>query len=99
MDTDLPWPDVRPNKVGHTRITYVAAKPCIEGFLPAILQHKGIVPASLMAAQCKKVFYDNYISEKRRTDSQAYDKHFSRDVLLARRKTCRELDIIIGHME
>jgi len=99
MDTDLPWPKARPHKVDRTRITYVAAKPCVEGLLLAILQHKGIVPASSMAAQCKKVFYDNYIAEKKRTDPKAYEKHFTRDVLNARRKMCVELDVILGHME
>ena len=99
MDTDLPWPKVLHRKVGRTNITYVEARPCVEGLLLTIVGHKGIVPASSMAARCKRVFYDNYVSEEKRTDPKAYEKLFAREVLLMRRKVCVELDTILKHME
>ena len=99
MDTDRPWPEKRPQKIGRTRITYVAATPCLEGFLLTILEHKGIVPASATTDQCKRVFHDNYMPENKCTDPRAYEKHFTRDLLNGRRQACPALDTILKHLE
>ena len=99
MDTDRPWPQSRPQKVGRTHITYVAANPCLEGFLLTILQHKGIAPASATVDRCKRAFYDNYIPENKRTEPRAYEKHFTKEFLKGRRSACSELDMILKHLE
>lgn len=99
MDTDRPWPGKPPARVKSTHMTYVAARPCIEGLLLSIVQHSGIVPTSASSEQCKKALYDNYVQEDKRTDSRAYEKHFSRDALIRARKHCRELHTILEHLE
>lgn len=99
MDTDRPWPVKRPQKIGRTRISYVAATPCLEGLLLTILEHQGIVPASTTTDQCKRVFHDNYIPENKCTDPRAYEKHFPRELLDTRRRDCPVLHTILKHLE
>ena len=99
MDTDRPWPKKLPQKIDRTHITYVAATPCLEGFLLTILEHKGIVPASATTDQCKRTFHDNYVPENKCTDPRAYEKHFTRDLLNRRRQACPTLDTILKHLE
>jgi hypothetical protein len=98
MDTDVPWPPSLPSVIGNTKMTYLPAKPVLEGFLLRILGHPGVTHATAVAA-CKRELYKQYVNEGRRTDPRAFAKAFPANLFLSSRASCSELDEIMKHME
>ena len=97
MDTDRPWPEALPGKMGGTKIEYVAAVPCLEGLLLRIAGHPGITTASSVE-DCKRALYGKYVTWDHRTEPQAYAKAFPKDMLQKRRAACAELAAILSHL-
>jgi hypothetical protein len=98
MDTDVQWPASRPSHIGRTRVEYLAAAPCLEGLLLRIAGHLGITTSSTVD-DCKRTLYDNYVDWKHRTESKAYAKAFSKDLLLRRRGAVAQLDALLKELE
>lgn len=94
MDTDRPWPPSLPSNIGRTPVTFLGAQPAIEGLLLQILEHPGIT-LTTTTAECKRVLYRDYVDEKRRTNPIAYEKLFTRDLLINRQSSCPTLDTIL----
>ena len=94
MDTDRPWPASLPSNIGRTPVTFLGAKPAIEGLLLHILEHPGIT-INTTSSECKRMLHRDYVDEKRRTDPIAYERLFTRDLLINRQSSCPALDTIL----
>jgi len=78
------------NKEG---IPIIWSKPCIEALLLTILDGKDY--SGYQSKTCKQHFEARYIAADKRTDSRAYEKVFTVDVLEEARKRVPELDELI----
>ncbi len=80
------------------RIILIENTPCIEALLLSILED-GKDFSSKSSAWCKKEFESKYIEKKKRSEPEAYEKHFPRKVLDERRSGVTGLNQIILLME
>ena len=98
MDTDVPWPPSPPSVIGKTKMTYLPARPVLEGLLLRIVGHPGVT-TSTTVAECKRTLYKQYVAHAHRTEPRAYAKAFPMGLVQSRRVRCGELNELMKHME
>jgi len=98
MDTDRPWPVPLSGTINGTQMKYVAASPCLEGFLLQLLGVPGI-SGRTPVAQCKRVLYGSYVDENHRTEPKAYLRCFPKAIMNQRRSQCSALETILQELE
>lgn len=77
-------------------IEIIENTPCLESLLLLIL---GVTPDKKKSAECKKYFETNYIEKSKRNEPREYEKLFPKKFLEEKRKSIKELNIIIEIME
>lgn len=96
LETDYKLSD-RMNK--RPRIEILTSTPCIEGLFLAVLKHPGFSQASASSNNCKREFYEKYISADKKTDKRAYADKFPRALLDRNRVSVPELGAILKAMQ
>lgn len=79
-------------------IEILKATPCIEGLFLAILKYPDFSQKNIASAKCKSIFEKEYLSYEKKTETYAYEKIFSKQVLNERRNFIPELDAILKAM-
>jgi hypothetical protein len=75
-------------------IVIVWSVPCLEAMLLSVIDGKDY--SSHSSKICKKAFEEAHIRSNKRTDSQAYEKIYTSEVLEAARQRLPELDQLIS---
>lgn len=99
LDDDIPCPDNLVSQAAKNRISISCSSPCIEGLFLDILQHSGFNSATSRSSECKKVFHQNYIPEKKKYQKDNYTRVFPKSLLEKQRKKIPLLDVIIKVFE
>lgn len=79
-------------------IELIENSPCLEALLLSILMTSGS-PRGKNSAACKRMFEENYMEKKKRTEPAEYQKVFPKALLEERRKQVQELQALIFLME
>ena len=80
-------------KVKNMGIICIENMPCLEAFLLNILEEKDYSRCG--SGDCKKIFHNNYLDEKRRKDKRNYAKIFPKRLLIKQSKRLKNLKILI----
>ncbi len=96
MDRDRPEDErlKAEQKAARGNILIAWSLPCLEAMLLAILDSQNY--SRYLSKTCKRKFESDHIPEDKRTDSSAYDRIFSKEILDEARLRLPELDDLIS---
>lgn len=77
-------------------IPIIWSEPCLEALLLSIIEEKNYTNQS--SKLCKQRFEEKYIPPNKRTDSRAYEKLFTLDVINKARKRIPELNQLVKYI-
>lgn len=80
LDTDVPWPAEAIKLAEINKLLLLGSKPCVEAlFLSILLPDRDWTIQSVKA--CKKEFHARFLNESQKTESERYQKYFTKEVI------------------
>lgn len=95
-DRDRDANEIRKAEILASKLNVIVAwsNPCIEALLLSIIDGKNY--SRYKSKTCKDLFERNHIPTNKRTDSRAYEKKYTIELLESAKNRLPELEIIIG---